>query len=156
MASHVLRDQDKLDAASNYVIWKTRILVVLQEYDLEEYVNSVVVVPANDQKNKYKAKQGKARRLIIDGVRDHVVSHLQGKDTTREMWEALSSLYEGSSEQWKMYLEQKLQRTLMQKGEGVNLYLQRLQDIRDQLATVGSTPQRTVMLRIALNGVSDE
>lgn len=72
------------------------------------------------------------------------------------MWEAWSSLYEGSSEQRKMYLEQKLQQSLMQKREGVNSYLQRLQDIRDQLAAVGSTPQPTAMARIALNGVLDE
>lgn len=106
MASHGLRDQDRLDGASNYVIWKTKILVVLEEYDLEAYVKSVVDVPVdNDQKKKYKAKQGKAKRLILNGVRDHVVSHLQGKDTTREMREALSSLYEGSSKERKMYLE---------------------------------------------------
>ena len=55
-----------------------------------------------------------------------------------------------------MYLEQKLQWTLMQKGEGVSLYLQRLQDPRDQLIVVGSTPQPTAMVRIDLNGVSDE
>ena len=70
----------------------------------------MVVLAENDQKKKYKAKQGTAKRFILDGVRDHVVSHLQGKDT---MWEPLSSLYEGSSKQRKMYLEQKLQRTLM-------------------------------------------
>ena len=44
----------------------------------------------------------------------------------------------------------------MQKGEGVNSYLQRLQDTRDQLVAVGSTPQSTAMVRTALNGVSDE
>lgn len=77
MASHGLRDQHRLDGASNYVIWKTKILVVLKKYDLEAYVKWVVVVPTdNDQKNKYKFEQGKAKRLILDGVRDHVVSHL--------------------------------------------------------------------------------
>jgi len=61
----------------------------LEEYDLKAYVTSVVVVLIdNDEKKKYKAKQGEAYRLILDGVRDRVVSHLQGKDTSREMWEA--------------------------------------------------------------------
>jgi len=65
-----------LNGASNYVIWKTRILVVREEYDLEAYVKSVVVVLTdNDQKKKYKSRQGKAKRLILDGVQDHVVSH---------------------------------------------------------------------------------
>ena len=84
MASHWLKDQDRLEGASNYVIWKTRILAVLEVYDLEAYVKIVVVdLTDNDQRKKYKAEQGKAKRLILDGVRDHVVSHLQGKDTTR-------------------------------------------------------------------------
>jgi len=57
MALHGLRDQDKLDGVSNYVIWKTKILVVLEEYYLEAYIKSVVVVPVdNDQKKKYKAE----------------------------------------------------------------------------------------------------
>ena len=51
MASHGLRDQDRLDGASNYVIWKTRILVV-EECDLEAYVKRVVVVPANNDQRK--------------------------------------------------------------------------------------------------------
>ena len=44
----------------------------------------------------------------------------------------------------------------MQKGEGVNSYLQRLQDTKVQLAVVGSTPQSTAIVRTTLNGVSDE
>jgi len=77
MASHGLRYRDKLEGASNYFIWKTRILVVLEEYDLEAYVKSVVTVPAdNDQKNMYKVGQGKAKRFILNRVRVHVVSHL--------------------------------------------------------------------------------
>ena len=120
MASHGLKDQDRLDGASNYVIWKTKILTVLEQYDLEAYVKSIVVVLVdNNQRKKYKAEQGKEKRHILDGVPDHVVSHLQGKDTTRDMWEALCSLYEGSSKQQKMYLEQNLQRNLMEKGDGV-------------------------------------
>ena len=44
----------------------------------------------------------------------------------------------------------------MEKGEQVSSYLQPLQDTRDQLAAVGSTPQSTAMVRTTLIGVSDE
>ena len=74
---------------------------------------SEVTLPSNDQKKKYNAEQGKVKRFIPDAVRDHGVSHLHGKYIAREMWEALSSLYQASSKKWKMYLEQKLQWTLM-------------------------------------------
>ena len=85
----------------------------------------------------------RAKRFILDGVRDHVVSHITGKDIAKQMWEALAILYERSSEQQKMYLEEKLRCTRMQKGEHVDPFLTRLQVVQDQLALVGSTPQPT-------------
>ena len=41
----------------------------------------------------------KAKKLLFDGVKDHIVSHIASKDTAREMWEALAVLCEGSCEQ---------------------------------------------------------
>jgi len=76
----------------------------------------------------------KTKRIILDGVRDHVVSHIAGKDSAQQMWEALATLYEGSFEQRKMYLEEKLRCTRMQKGECIDPFLKRLQEVRDQLA----------------------
>ena len=68
----------------------------------------MVVVPADlDPLKKYKGEMAKAKRLILDGVRDHVMCHIAGKDTTRQMWEALATLCKGSSQQRKMYLEHK-------------------------------------------------
>jgi len=32
-----LRDQDRLDAASNFVIWKARILVVLDQHCIKDF-----------------------------------------------------------------------------------------------------------------------
>ena len=35
MVSHGLRDQDRLDDMSNFVIWRARILTVLDEYNIK-------------------------------------------------------------------------------------------------------------------------
>lgn len=57
MASTGLRDQDQLDGASNYVIWKARISFLLDEHDLKACVNNVVVIPADaDSLKKYKLR----------------------------------------------------------------------------------------------------
>jgi len=105
MVDNGLRDQDRLDGASNYVIWKARISCLLDEHDLKAYVDSVVVEPVDvDPLKKYKAEMVKAKRLILNKMRDHVVCHIAGKGTTKEMWDALATLYQGSSEQQKMYL----------------------------------------------------
>ena len=65
----------------------------------------MVVVAANpDPLKKYTTDMAKAKRLLLDGVKDHIVSHIATKDTAKQMWEALAALYEGSSKQRKMYL----------------------------------------------------
>ena len=73
----------------------------------------------------------KAKRMILDGVKDHIVSHVVGYNIAREMWEALSLLYEGTSEQWKMYLDKKLRLFQMRKGEHISPFLTRIQEIQD-------------------------
>ena len=141
MASTRLRDQDRLDGASNYVIWKVKISYLLDEHDLKTYVNSVVVVLADaDPLKKYKAEMAKTKRIILDGVRDQVVSHIADKDNSRQMWEALATLYEGSSKHRKVYLEERLRCMRKKKEDHVDAFLMKLQDVRDQLASIGSPP----------------
>ena len=73
----------------------------------------------------------RVKRLILDGVRDHIVSHIAAKRTTKEMWDTLSMLYEGTSEQHNMYLEDNLRCIRMQKGEHIDTFLTRIQEVQD-------------------------
>jgi len=77
MEANGLIDQDRLDGASNYLIWKERMLCLLDEHFLKTYVASVVVVPAHlDPLKKYKGEMAKTKRMILDGMKDHVVRHI--------------------------------------------------------------------------------
>jgi hypothetical protein len=51
-------------------------------------------------------KDVKERRIIIDGVKDHIIPHLSGKKTTKEMWESLTKLYQSDNQSRKMMLEE--------------------------------------------------
>lgn len=55
-----------------------------------------------------------------------------------------------------MYLEKKLRCMRMQKGEHIDPFLTRLQDVYDQLFEVGSVPRPTELVQFALNNVSEE
>ena len=44
----------------------------------------------------------------------------------------------------------------MQKGERIDPFLSKLQEVRDQLTIVGSSPQPTEMVKLALSLVSKE
>ena len=92
----------------------------------------------------------------MDGVKDHVIPHIAEKNTAREMWEALTTLLEGSSVQWKMLLENQLRLFQTQKAEEIDLFVIRLQEVRDQLASVGATPNVGFMVRTSLNVVIED
>ena len=127
---------------------------LLDEHALKTYVDSVVAEPANaDLLKKYKAEMAKAKSMILDGVKDHVVCHVASRATGKEMWDALAMLYQGSSEQQKMYLEQKLRFSLMQKGKHVDTFLTKLKGTCNELSVAGHTPQDSKLVRLALNFV---
>ena len=44
----------------------------------------------------------------------------------------------------------------MQKGEQIDVFLSRLKEIRDQLTSIGATPDQDLMVRTALNAVFED
>ena len=50
----------------------------------------------------------KAKCIILDGVKDHVVPHIAEKETAKEMSDTLKTFYQHTSMQRKMLLENQL------------------------------------------------
>ena len=87
MASAGLRDQDRLDGASNFGVWKAKISLLLEENGIKDYATSGIVVPKNAiQLPTYKNDDAKVRRIILDGFKDHIVPHIVELDTMKKMW----------------------------------------------------------------------
>jgi len=55
-----------------------------------------------------------------------------------------------------MFLKEKLINTRMQKGEDIDPFLTKVQDIQDELGPVGEALPDTKILCLALNSVSEE
>jgi 2-phosphoglycerate kinase len=102
------------------------------------FMSTIVPVPSSDPiaLDIHEVKEARAQRIILDGVRDHLIPHLAEKQTTKEMWDALKNLYEAKNENRKMALRDKLHSTRMAKGESVASYLTRVAQVKDELATV--------------------
>jgi hypothetical protein len=115
--------EDWLDVISNYLQWKVRMSVVLKENKIWNYVSSIVVAPTTYlvALDLHEEKEAKYQRIILDGVKDHLIPHFDEKKTTQEMWDALKNLFEEKNENWKMALKDKLHDTKMGKGESVSL-----------------------------------
>ena len=99
MASSGLCDHDQLEGASNYVIWKARISFLLDEHDLKHFINSAQAESVDEAPLRaFKKNMAKAKQLILDGVKDHIVSHISSKGTSKKKWDGLETLCQGSSE----------------------------------------------------------
>ena len=76
MAFNGLRLEYALKVSSNYISWKDRMEAVLEYNGLKEFIDNDVPKPdVTDATNldEWKKKVAKARRILLEGVRDHIV-----------------------------------------------------------------------------------
>ena len=89
MAFNGLRLDYALEGNSNYIAWKENMEAVLEDNVLKEFIDNDVPKPTvTDATNldAWQKKVTKARRILLERVRDHIVSSLHGKDTPYAMW----------------------------------------------------------------------
>ena len=84
MAFYGLRLKYALEGSSNYIAWKDRMEAILEDNGLKDFIDQEILKPAvaNAQElAQWKKCVVKARQIILEGFRDHVVSSIHGKDT---------------------------------------------------------------------------
>jgi hypothetical protein len=127
--------------------------MILEVNDVSEHVSDKATTPTGATELViWKKGEAKAKSLILDGIKDHVVPHLSGKVEAKDMWKALSDLYKNKNENRVMALRKQLRETKMAKGEAVIPYLTRITQIRDELAAVGEKTEDPELVGIALDG----
>ena len=110
-----LRLEDRLDGAGNFVPWKARLVLILEENELwDEVVNNttanLIVVPTSIDAQAlfaFNKKDIKIRRIILDAVKDHVIPYISSKTHAHQMWDALTSLFQILNDNRKMVLREK-------------------------------------------------
>jgi hypothetical protein len=156
MAFNGLRLEYALKGISNYIAWKDRMESVLEYNGLNEFIDKDVPKPdVADATNldAWKKKVEKARRILLEGVRDHIVSNLHGKDTPYAMWNALTDLFQNSNDHRKLVLKDKLRKIKMEKGDSIPKYLTKFVQCRDEMGSVGITVVDDDLVRLALLGL---
>jgi hypothetical protein len=76
------------------------------------------------------------------------------KKTPKEMFDALTRIYEGNNINRKMNLRTQLKSTRMQKGETVHEYFSRISQFKEQLEAIGDTLDEYEIIMITLNGLT--
>ena len=90
-----MRVEDRPEGFRNFRSWKHRLQMILDENDLLEHVTVGVSEPYEEEKKtKHKKNEKKAKRIVSDSVKDHLIPHISELNISRKMYEALSRLYE--------------------------------------------------------------
>jgi hypothetical protein len=92
--------------------------------------------------------------VILVAINDHLVSYVAKKTRSKEMLDALVSVFQSDNMSRKMILKIKLIECRMSTLDNVTSYLMRITQIRGQLAAVGQTILDAELVNVALNGFS--
>eukprot|EP00253_Pinus_taeda_P035071 PITA_35071 len=80
MSFNGLQLEYALEGSSNYIEWKDRMEAVLDDNGLKEFIDVDVPKPTDvAQVGDWQKKTTKCRRILLEGMRDHIVSSLHGK-----------------------------------------------------------------------------
>jgi len=124
---------------------------VLEDNDLKDFIDQEVqkLIDAT-QLAEWKKCVARARRILLEGVRDHIVSSLHGKGTPFSMWKTLKDLYQNNCDQRKLALKEKLRKIKCEKGDTISTFLNKLTTCRDELASVRVVTADDNMVSLAL------
>ena len=156
MSFNRLRLEYALDGSSNYIAWKDWIEAVLEDNFLKEFIDSDVPTPRSSDVallDAWQKKIAKTRRILLEGVKDHIVSKIHGKATPLLMWKALKDFFQSRSDQRKLALKDKLRKIKMEKGDSIQKYLMKFVHYKDELGSVGVTVDDEDLVSLALLGL---
>ena len=119
--------EDHLNGVSNYGSWKPRVLLTLEENKVKDFALTAVPFP-NDaaQQAAWKKNDVKARKILMDSVKNHLVSHLAKSKIAKEMFDSLKKLFERDSANRSIALRTQVHTIKMNRSETIASYFMRI------------------------------
>ena len=130
--------------------------VVLDDHGLKEFIDAKIPKPTSSDAavlDTWQKKIEKCRRILLEGVKDHIVSSLHGEASPFLMWKALTDLFQSKSDQRKLALKDRLRNIKMEKGDSMPKYLMKFIQCKDELGSVGVTVDDEELVSLALLGL---
>ena len=105
---------------------------------MDIYISGEVPVPeGDDAKALHKKNLVKAKRIIVDSIKDHLIPHVSSLKTPKEMFHSLTKLFEGMNINQKITLRKQLKNVKIQNAETIQSYFTSVSQIKEQLEAMG-------------------
>ena len=84
-------------------------------------------------KSLHKKNLVKAKKIIVDSIKDHLIPQVFSLNTPKEMFDFLTKLFEGKDINRKMTLRNQLKNVKIHNVETIQSYFTRVSQIKEQL-----------------------
>ena len=135
--THHTQLEDKLGGFNNLWAWKYWISLILEGNDLDQYISKEVPELEGDEaKVVHKRRMDKAKRIIPDSIKDHLIPHVSSFKTSKEVYDALKNIFEGKNINQKVTLRNRLKNVKIQNLDTIQSYFTRVSKIKEQLESI--------------------
>jgi hypothetical protein len=137
-----MKSENKLDGASNFRAWKTRIDLILAKNKELDIVKGKIVKPEFEEgeekepqnvaaMEKFKDVDINAMSIIVDSIKDHLIPYISHLDSSKKMYDALTNLFSIRNIEQVMSLKNELCDMKMNEDDSITSYFVRISQLRD-------------------------
>ena len=106
--------------------------VTLKDNDLSKFMEKSDIPPkGNKELIKWEKDNSRAMKLIVDGVKDHLLPIISELDTAHEMLKTLEEMFEITNTKRILNLKDSLSHIKMNKGKTIASYFMRITEHRN-------------------------
>jgi hypothetical protein len=157
--TYSMKLENKLDGASNFRAWKTRIDLILAKNKVldiikPEFEEGKEKEPHNvAAMEKFKDGDINSMSIIVDSIKDHLISYISHLDSSKKMYDALTNLFSVRNIGQVMSLKNELRDMKMNDDDNITSYFVRISQLRDQLQAIEEIISEKELVNIILNGL---
>jgi hypothetical protein len=138
--TYSMKSENKLDGASNFRAWKTRIDLILANNKVLDIVKGKIVEPEFEEgkekepqniavMEKFKDGDINAMNIKVSSIKDHLIPYISHLDSSKKMYDALTNLFSVRNIGQIMSLKNELCDMKMNNDDSITSYFVRIVEI---------------------------
>jgi hypothetical protein len=159
-----MKSENKIDGASNFRAWKTRIDLILDKNKVLDIVKGKIMKPEfkeGEEKElqnvaameKFKDVDINAMSIIVNSIKYHLIPYISHLDSSKKMYDALTNLFLVRNIGQVMILKNELRDMKMNDDDSITSYFVRISQLRYQLQDIEEITSEKELVNIVLNGL---
>jgi hypothetical protein len=139
--TYSMKSENKLDGASNFRAWKTRIDLILAKNKVLDIVKGKIVKPEFEEgkekepqnvaaMEKFKDSDINAMSIIVESIKDHLIPYISHLDSSKKMYDALTNLFSVRNIGQVMSLKNELRDMKMNDDDNITSYFVRISPVK--------------------------